>query len=181
RSSSSAVSFISVRMTNAGSYGRVIRDADGAVEAIVEARDATSGQLTIAEVNTGIYGVNADFLRSALVSIQSNNTQHEYYLTDIVAIARRLQVKVNVWRSADAAEFAGVNSREELAEMEAELRQQINRRLMRTGVTLVDPATAYIGPEVVVGGDTTIGPNVQIMGSSRIGSGGLIQGTAWPR
>jgi bifunctional UDP-N-acetylglucosamine pyrophosphorylase / glucosamine-1-phosphate N-acetyltransferase len=181
RSSSSAVSFISVRMTDASAYGRVIRDTDGTVEAIVEARDATPTQLLIAEVNTGMYLVKVDFLRSALARIQSNNTQNEYYLTDIVAIARRLRVKVNVLTSADAAEFAGVNSREELAEMEAELRQQINRRLMRAGVTLLDPATAYIGPEVEVGGDTTIGPNVQIMGSSRIGSGVLIEGTAWLR
>jgi bifunctional UDP-N-acetylglucosamine pyrophosphorylase/glucosamine-1-phosphate N-acetyltransferase len=181
RSSSAAVSFISVRMTRAGSYGRVVRDVDGTVEAIVEARDATPAELSITEVNTGVYLVNGDFLRSALARIQSNNTQNEYYLTDIVAIARRLRAQANAWTSADAAEFAGVNSREELAEMEAELRQQINRRLMGAGVTLLDPATVYIGPEVAVGSDTTIGPNVQILGKSRIGSGVLIEGTAWLR
>jgi bifunctional UDP-N-acetylglucosamine pyrophosphorylase / glucosamine-1-phosphate N-acetyltransferase len=181
RSSTNVLSFISVKMADGGSYGRVFRDAHGAVEAIVEARDATPQQLFIAEINTGIYLASADFMRSALAEIQSDNAQNEYYLTDIVAISRRLRVRANAWIAPDAAEFGGVNSREELAQMEAELREQVNRRLMKAGVTLLDPATAYIGPEVEIGNDTTIGPNVQIMGKSRIGSGVLIEGTAWLR
>ncbi|MBV8452049.1 MAG: bifunctional UDP-N-acetylglucosamine diphosphorylase/glucosamine-1-phosphate N-acetyltransferase GlmU [Deltaproteobacteria bacterium] len=181
RSSTNVLSFISVKMADGGSYGRVFRDAHGAVEAIVEARDATPQQLSIAEINTGIYLADADFMRSALAEIQSNNAQNEYYLTDIVAIARRLRVRVNAWTAPNTAEFAGVNSREELTQMEAQLREQVNRRLMQAGVTLLDPATVYIGPEVEIGGDTTIGPNVQIMGRSRIGSGVLIEGTAWLR
>jgi bifunctional UDP-N-acetylglucosamine pyrophosphorylase / glucosamine-1-phosphate N-acetyltransferase len=181
RSSASLISFISTKMNDGGSYGRVIRGADGGVEAIVEARDATPVQLSISEINTGIYLCGGDFLRLALAQIRSNNTQNEYYLTDIVAIARRLRIKVNAWTGADTAEFAGINSREELAKMEAQLREQVNRRLMMAGVTLVDPITAYIGPEVEIGSDTTIGPNVQITGRSRIGSGVLIEGTAWLR
>jgi bifunctional UDP-N-acetylglucosamine pyrophosphorylase / glucosamine-1-phosphate N-acetyltransferase len=180
-SSSDPLSFISVKIADGGSYGRVIRDAHGTVEAIVEARDATPRQLSIGEINTGIYLASADFLHLALAQIQSNNTQDEYYLTDIVAIARRLRVRVNAWIAPDAAEFAGVNSREELAQMEVQLREQVNRRLMNAGVTLLDPATAYIGPEVEIGNDSTIGPNVQIMGKSRIGNGVLIEGTAWLR
>jgi bifunctional UDP-N-acetylglucosamine pyrophosphorylase / glucosamine-1-phosphate N-acetyltransferase len=181
RSSINVLSFISVKIADGGSYGRVIRDAHGTIEAIVEARDAIPRQLSIAEINTGIYLAGADFLRSALAEIQSNNRQNEYYLTDIVAIARRHRVKVDAWTAPDTAEFAGVNSREELAQMEAQLREQVNRRLMNAGVTLLDPATAYIAPEVEVGNDTTIGPNVQIMGNSRIGTGVLIEGTAWLR
>jgi bifunctional UDP-N-acetylglucosamine pyrophosphorylase / glucosamine-1-phosphate N-acetyltransferase len=181
RSSSNVLSFISTKMTDGGSYGRVIRDTYETVQAIVEARDATPAQLSIVEINTGIYLARAEFLRSALAEIQSNNSQNEYYLTDIVAIAGRLGVKVNAWIAPDMAEFAGINSREELAQMEAQLREQINRRLMKAGVTLLDPATAYIGPEVEVGKDTSIGPNVQIMGNSRIGRGVLIEGTAWLR
>jgi len=181
RSSVSELSFISVQMADGGFYGRVLRDAHGSVEAIVEARDATPQQLTIGEINTGIYLARAAFLRSALAEIQSNNAQSEYYLTDIVAIARRLKVKVNAWIAPDTAEFAGVNSCEELAQMEAQLREQVNQRLMKAGVTLLDPATAYIGPEVEIGNDTIIGPNVQIMGKSRIGAGVLIEGTAWLR
>jgi bifunctional UDP-N-acetylglucosamine pyrophosphorylase / glucosamine-1-phosphate N-acetyltransferase len=180
-SSSNLLSFISVRLVDGGSYGRVIRDAHGAVEAIVEARDASPAQLSIGEINTGIYLANADFLRSALAQIQCNNVQNEFYLTDIVAIARGLRVKVNAWIAGEADEFAGINSREELAQMEAQLREQVNRRLMKAGVTLLDPATAYIGPEVEIGNDTTIGPNVQILGKSQIGVGVLIEGTAWLR
>jgi bifunctional UDP-N-acetylglucosamine pyrophosphorylase/glucosamine-1-phosphate N-acetyltransferase len=181
RSSSSLLSFISVQMANAGSYGRVLRDARGTIEAIIEARDATPAQLAITEINTGIYLTGADFLRWALDEIQSNNAQNEYYLTDIIAIARRLRVKVNAWIASGSTEFAGINSREELAQMEAQLREQVNGRLMKAGVTLLDPATAYIGPEVEIGNDTIIGPNVQIMGNSRIGSGVVIEGTAWLR
>ncbi|MBV8774381.1 MAG: bifunctional N-acetylglucosamine-1-phosphate uridyltransferase/glucosamine-1-phosphate acetyltransferase, partial [Deltaproteobacteria bacterium] len=128
--------------------------------------------------NTGIYLVNAEFLRRALDEVRSNNTQDEFYLTDIVAIARRLRIKVNAWTAPDSAEFAGINSREELAKMETQLREDVNRRLMNAGVTLLDPATAYIGPEVEIGDDTTIGPNVQILGRSHIGKGVLIEGTA---
>jgi bifunctional UDP-N-acetylglucosamine pyrophosphorylase/glucosamine-1-phosphate N-acetyltransferase len=181
RSRHSVFSFISARMANPGSYGRVIRDGGGAVEAIVEERDATAAQLLVTEINTGIYLVRADFLRIALAEIQPNNIQNEYYLTDLVMIARRHGIQVEAWISPEAAEFAGLNTREELAQMEAELREQINRRLMNAGVTLIDPATAYIGPEVEVGRDCTIGPNVQIMGSSRIGAGVVIEGTAWLR
>jgi len=179
--SGNTLSFISVTMAEGGSYGRVIRDAHGQVEAIIEARDATPEQLSIGEINTGIYLAAADFLFTALAEIQSNNTQNEYYLTDMVAIARRHRVKVSAWTASVTAEFAGVNSREELAQMEAHLREQVNHRLMKAGVTLLDPATAYIGPEVEIGSDTTIGPNVQIMGTSRIGAGVVIEGTAWLR
>ena len=160
RSNGGSLSFISVKLTDGGSYGRVIRDAHGAVEAIVEARDAMPRQLSISEINTGIYLAKADFLRSALAKIQSNNTQNEYYLTDIVAIARRLGVEVNAWIAPEAAEFAGVNSCEELAQMEAQLREQVNRQLMKAGVTLIDPATAYIGPEVEIGSETNVGCGV---------------------
>jgi bifunctional UDP-N-acetylglucosamine pyrophosphorylase / glucosamine-1-phosphate N-acetyltransferase len=179
--STNLVSFVTVQMSDPGSYGRVVRDERGAVEAIVEARDATSTQLSITEINTGIYLANAAFLRAALSRIQANNRQNEYYLTDIVGIAQRLGVKVNAWMAADPSEFGGVNSREELAQMEAQLREQVNRRLMKAGVTLLDPATTYIGPEVEIGSDTTIGPNVQIIGNSRIGTAVLIEGTAWLR
>jgi bifunctional UDP-N-acetylglucosamine pyrophosphorylase/glucosamine-1-phosphate N-acetyltransferase len=181
RSGSSLVSFISVQTADGGSYGRVIRDINGDVEAIVEARDATPAQLAITEVNTGIYLIEAHFLRWALNQVQSNNTQAEYYLTDVISIARRLRVKVTAWLAANPAEFAGINSREELAQVEAQIRQDINRRLMSAGVTLLDPSTAYIGPDVVIGEDTTIGPNVQILGKSHIGRAVVIEGTAWLR
>ena len=177
----SPVSFISVTVPDPGAYGRVVRDSAGAVAAIVEARDASPAERAINEVNTGIYLVDVRFLRTALAELRPNNAQGEFYLTDIIAIARQHGLPVEAWRATQADEFMGVNSREELARMETQIREEINRRLMAAGVTLIDPATAYIGPEVVIAPDTTIGPNVQIMGKSRIGGGVLIEGTAWLR
>ena len=175
------LSFISVKLADPAAYGRVVRDRDGNVAAIVEARDASPAERAIKEINTGIYLAGAAFLRSALAELEPNNEQHEYYLTDIIAIARRRGHPVHAWIAEDAAGFAGINSREELAQMEAQIRDEINRRLMASGVTLIDPATAYIGAEVEIDRDTVIGPNVQILGKSRIGAGVLIEGTAWLR
>jgi bifunctional UDP-N-acetylglucosamine pyrophosphorylase / glucosamine-1-phosphate N-acetyltransferase len=175
------LSFISVTIDDPGSYGRVVRDRHASVTAIVEARDASAVEREIKEINTGIYLAEARFLREAIAEIRPDNAQHEFYLTDIIAIARRRGIEVNAWNAAEAGEFAGINSREELARMETQIREQTNRRLMAEGVTLIDPATAYIGAEAVIGRDTTIGPNVQIIGKSRIGTGVIIEGTAWLR
>ncbi len=179
RAGGAELSFISAEMDEPGAYGRVARDETGAVAAIVEARDATPALLAINEINTGVYLSEARLLRAAVAELRADNAQHEYYLTDIVAIARRRGCRVNAWRAPDAAEFAGVNSREEMARMEESLRHDVNRRLMAAGVTLIDPATAYIAPEAEIGRDTIIGPNVRILGRSRIGAGVVIEGTAW--
>jgi bifunctional UDP-N-acetylglucosamine pyrophosphorylase/glucosamine-1-phosphate N-acetyltransferase len=173
------LSFISVQLEDPAAYGRVVRDTTGNVAAIVEARDASPAQLAINEINTGIYLVRASLLRTALAELRNNNVQHEFYLTDIVAIVRSHGRSVIAWCATDAAEFAGINSREDLALMEMQIRDEVNRRLMAAGVTLIDPATAYIGADVEIGRDTIIGPNVQILGRSRIGAGVVIEGTAW--
>ena len=123
----------------------MVRDRQGNVTAIVEAKDASAAQREIREINTGLYAASADFLRRALGAIGSNNAQGEYYLTDLVAIARARGLEVQAFKAAQSSEFAGINSREELAQVDAEIRMAINRRLMAAGVTLVDPATAYIG------------------------------------
>ncbi len=179
RSAATAASFITVTLPDPSAYGRVVRDGAGDVSAIVEARDATPSQLAINEINTGVYLVDAAFLREALHQLAPNNAQGEYYLTDIVAIARAGGMRILGWRANDASEFAGINSREELATMEADIRDQVNRKLMADGVTFIDPATAYISPSAEIGADTVIGPNVQILGASKIGRGVRIEGTAW--
>ncbi len=181
RCSGSALSFMSVELENPASYGRVVRDREGRVAAIVEAKDATAVQREIREINTGVYAASAAFVRRTLSEIRSNNAQGEYYLTDMVAIARARGLTVQAFKAAQISEFAGINSREELAQVDAEIRMAVNRRLMESGVTLIDPATAYIGEQVEIGIDTIIGPNVQILGRSRIGSGVRIDGTAWLR
>ncbi len=179
REAASKLSFITVQLAEGGSYGRVVRDGNGQITAIVEARDASAEQRAITEINTGVYLVEAALMRNALAEITADNAQGEYYLTDLVGIARKRGVRVLGWRAERAEEFAGVNSREELAQMEARIRETVNQRLMAASVTLVDPATAYISEQAEIGPDTTIGPNVQILGRCRIGRGVRIEGTAW--
>jgi bifunctional UDP-N-acetylglucosamine pyrophosphorylase/glucosamine-1-phosphate N-acetyltransferase len=181
RRMSADVSFISVILADAGAYGRVVRDRAGAVTAIVEARDASPAELAIREINTGVYIARGTVLRAALAELRPNNTQREYYLTDLIAIARRSGFAVKAWCAPDASQFAGINSLEELAAMEAEIRAAVNRRLMEAGVTIIDPATAYIGEQVEIGRDSVIGPNVQILGHSKVGEGVRIEGTAYLR
>jgi bifunctional UDP-N-acetylglucosamine pyrophosphorylase/glucosamine-1-phosphate N-acetyltransferase len=179
RAANSHLSFITVTLDDPAAYGRVVRDSAGEVAAIVEARDATSAQLAVNEINTGVYLVDATFLRQALEELSPQNAQGEYYLTDIIAIARARGMRILGWRADDATEFAGINSREELASMEADLRDKTNRALMASGVTFIDPATAYIAEAAQIGADTVIGPNVQILGASKIGRGVRIEGTAY--
>ena len=181
RASSSGLSFVTVRLDEPGAYGRVIRDGSGKVLGIVEARDASPEELSINEVNTGIYLARADFLRQALNKLRPDNAQGEYYLTDLVAIARAERLVVEAWLAPRADEFAGINSRAEMASMEAKIREQVNHRLMASGVSMLDPASVYVSEESEVGRDTFIGPNVQILGRCRIGESVQIEGTAYLR
>src|SRR5208283_2548582 len=177
------LSFISINLNDPAAYGRVIRDASGKVLKIVEYRDASPAERAIKEINTGFYLVDAALLRSALAELKPGNAQDEYYLTDIIAIARARgeseSEKVEAWVATDPAEFAGINSREELANMEAEIRAAVNRKLMQAGVTLVDPACTYISEQAEIAPDCVIGPNVQIIGKCKLGEGVRIDGTAW--
>jgi bifunctional UDP-N-acetylglucosamine pyrophosphorylase/glucosamine-1-phosphate N-acetyltransferase len=173
------LSFISIVLDDPAAYGRVIRDATGEVEKIVEFRDASPAERAIKEINTGCYVVDSALLRSALAELKPANAQGEFYLTDIVAIAKARREKVEAWVAKDQAEFAGVNSREELAKMEAEIRATVNRKLMQSGVTLIDPMTAYISEQAEIAADCVIGPNVQILGACKLGEGVRIDGTAW--
>jgi bifunctional UDP-N-acetylglucosamine pyrophosphorylase/glucosamine-1-phosphate N-acetyltransferase len=148
-------------------YGRIVR-ANDAVVRIVEERDATPAERGIREINSGVYAFDLAPLFPALRSVASQNAQGEYYLTDLVAIYRRRGLAVATV-TIDPDEIRGINSRTELAEVGALVRQKKNEELMAAGVTLVDPATAYIDADVVVGPDTVIHPNVYLEGQTRIG------------
>src|SRR5215203_3071623 len=150
-------------------YGRIIR-SQGQVARIVEERDASPAERAIREINAGVYAFDLEPLFPALRSIASQNAQGEYYLTDLVTIYRRRKLAVASHTVADAAEIRGSNSRTELAEVGALVRQKKNEELMAAGVTLVDPATAYIEPDVLVGPDTVIHPNVYLEGTTRVGA-----------
>ena len=150
-------------------YGRIVRTS-GHVARIVEERDASPAQRKIREINSGIYAFDLAPLFDGLRTIAATNAQGEYYLTDLVAAYRRRKRTVGSLQVDDPTEVRGVNSRTELAELSAVMRQKKNEELMAAGVTLIDPATTYIDPTVSVGPDTVIHPGVVIQGQSRIGA-----------
>jgi bifunctional UDP-N-acetylglucosamine pyrophosphorylase/glucosamine-1-phosphate N-acetyltransferase len=151
-------------------YGRVVRTG-GVISSIVEDRDASGAEREIREINTGIYAFDLAPLFPALRGIGAANAQREYYLPDLVRIYRSRGLAVETLVADDPAEIAGVNSRKELADVEATVRRSRNDDLMAAGVTIVDPATTWVGPEVTIGPDTILHPGVYLEGRTRIGEG----------
>jgi len=150
-------------------FGRVLRDDDGSVQAIVEEVQATAEQLTINELNAGVYCFNADWLWDALQRVPISQ-KGEYYLTDAVEIAVSDGYPVQAFSFNDSGEAIGINTRVHLAEAETLLRKRINHELMSSGVTIMDPASTYIEPHVQVGQDTIIWPNTYLQGKTIVGS-----------
>lgn len=150
-------------------YGRIIR-TEGRIARIVEERDASPAERSVREINSGIYAFDVAPVFDALRAIATRNAQGEYYLTDLIAVYRRRKLPVETLIVDDPGEIRGVNSRSELAEVSATMRQKKNEELMAAGVTIVDPATTYIDSDVEIGADTVIHPGVVIQGHSRIGS-----------
>lgn len=155
-------------------YGRIERH-DGRITSVVEHKDASAAQRRIREVNSGIYAFELGPLFDALRGIGSGNAQGEYYLPDLVTIYRDRGLTVETVALADPREIQGVNSRKDLSEVAVMLKETRNDELMASGVTLVDPATAFIGLDVTIGADTIIHPNVHLEGHTQIGSGCEIQ------
>jgi bifunctional UDP-N-acetylglucosamine pyrophosphorylase/glucosamine-1-phosphate N-acetyltransferase len=151
-------------------YGRIVRVGDQLAR-IVEERDASPDERGLREVNAGIYAFDLAPLFEALRGIGSENAQREYYLPDLMAIYRRQGRAVVTWTVPDATEIRGVNSRGELADAGRVVRQRKNDALMAAGVTLVDPAAAYIDVDVAVGPDTVIHPGVHLEGLTTVGAG----------
>lgn len=166
------LAMISCLLEDPTGYGRVLRGADKRVVGIVEHKDATADQKLITEVNAGIYIADAKFLWGALENLTPQNAQGELYLTDIVAQASKLGNVAVI--EAPAEETAGVNDRAELAERAEIIRQRINLRHMRAGVTLQHPASTFIDAGVEIGPETVIGPNVSIQGDCEIGANATI-------
>jgi len=169
RASSAAATMFTVLLEDPTGYGRIVRGADGSVEAIVEQKAATQDQLAICEVNSAIYCFRGDLLWKHIGEIGPENPACEYYLTDIVAIFRRAGYTVNAIRHDDAQELAGINTRIELAAADRALRERTTRRLMLAGVTILKPETVTVDSQVKVGLDTVIEPFAQILGDTSIG------------
>ena len=169
RRANAAATVVTAVMKDPTGYGRIVRTS-GSIAAIVEHKDASPPEREIREINSGIYAFDLAPLFGALRKIGSQNAQGEYYLPDLVKIFRAMGLGVETFVTDDPTEIAGVNSRRELAEVAAVIRNARNDELMSAGVTIVDPATTWIGPDVAVGSDTVIHPNVQLEGRTRIGT-----------
>ncbi len=154
-------------------FGRVVRGVDGQVHAIVEVAQATPEQLRLTELNVGCYCFEADWLWSHLPLLPLS-PKGEYYLTDIVHLAVSDGRRVASVTLADETETLGVNTRAQLAQAEAMLRQRVNQKWMEAGVTLIDPATTYIETTAQLGRDTVIWPNTHIQGQSIVGENCVI-------
>lgn len=152
-------------------YGRVLRDGVGNVQAMVEERDATDEQRRIREVGTSIYAFDIKVLGEALHSLSTDNAQGEEYLPDVIEILASTGIGVVL---ADPEQVSGVNDRVQLADAGAVLRRRILERLMRAGVTVTDPATTYVAPDVPVGVDTVLLPGTHLEGTTGIGAGATI-------
>lgn len=166
-----AATLLTAVLEDPASYGRVIRDASGAVLKIQEARDANPETLAIHEINTSIYCFRRNLLEAKLAELKSDNAQSEYYLTDVIELLNRDGERVGAVTASDARDTLGINNRAELAEVAAIVRARINKAHMLAGVTIVDPATTYIDIDVKIGPDTVIKPCSVIEGASVIGSG----------
>jgi len=177
RSSAAAATVMTAELDDPGSYGRIVRDGDGDVERIVEAKeagDATAGELAIREINTGTYVFEAAPLTEALGAISNDNAQGEYYVGDVLPVLRDAGKRVAAHRAEDAAVNLGVNNRRDLAEASAVARRRILDRHMLRGVTIVDPSATWIDADVELAPDVTIEPGTALRGATRVGRGSVI-------
>ncbi|MFY0407458.1 bifunctional UDP-N-acetylglucosamine diphosphorylase/glucosamine-1-phosphate N-acetyltransferase GlmU [Solicola sp. PLA-1-18] len=169
-----AVSVLTADLPDPTGYGRIVRGPGGDVERIVEQRDATPEEQALREVNSGIYALDGAFLVDALGRIGNDNAQREYYLTDVVAIARADGLAVGAHRTDDAWQTEGVNDRSQLAAVGAELNRRILRTWMREGVTVVDPGSTWVDVTVVLEPDVTLLPGTQLHGATEVASGAVL-------
>ncbi len=164
----SDVTLMTAHLDDPSGYGRIIRDkADGIVK-IIEDRDALDHIKEIQEVNTGIYCFKWESVKNAFSELDNNNSQEEYYLTDIIKWAKTRSLRVLGYEISDSSEIYGINSRQNLAHATKILKNRYLDELMSNGVTIVDPDTTYISPETTIEKDTIIYPNTYIEGKNII-------------
>lgn len=175
--SGAAATMLTAEFEDPTGYGRVVRDAQGQVERVVETKvegDAAPEELAIREINTGIFAFQGGALLDALAKLEAANAQGELYLPDVLPRMREQGLDVGAHVATDASVTFGINDRADLAHVRAIAQRRINERHMRAGVSIVDPATAYIDTTVTIGADTTIEPSCQLKGDTTIGSGATI-------
>ncbi|MGI9062249.1 MAG: bifunctional UDP-N-acetylglucosamine diphosphorylase/glucosamine-1-phosphate N-acetyltransferase GlmU [Pseudonocardiaceae bacterium] len=168
------VTVLSARLVDPAGYGRILRDPDGEVTAIVEHRDATGQQQAITEINAGVYAFDATVLRAALGRLGTGNSQGELYLTDVLGLARAAGRPVGAHRCADPWLVEGVNDRVQLARLGTEYNRRLLEHWMRAGVTVVDPASVWLDVDVELAPDVVLHPGVQLLAGTRVGTGAVI-------
>ncbi len=168
--SGTALTIMTTRLDQPTGYGRIISNREGAVQAIVEEKDASLQQRRITEINAGLYCVEKEFLFAALNRVTRDNSQKEMYLTDIVGIAVADGIAVGRYEHPVPFEVLGVNSRVELALAHGEIRRRRNRELLAAGITMHDPASITVAPTVEIGPDCTLTERITILGTSRLGA-----------
>jgi bifunctional UDP-N-acetylglucosamine pyrophosphorylase/glucosamine-1-phosphate N-acetyltransferase len=166
-----SLALLTVELADPTGYGRIVRDARGAVRRIVEQKDAKPRELKITECNTGVLAAPAKRLRAWLKKLGNNNAQREYYLTDVIAMAVAEKLRVRPLVASDPVEVLGVNDRVQLAMLETAYRARRARELMLAGVTIIDPARIDIRGAVECGRDVVLDVNVVLEGPVQLGDG----------
>ncbi|MDO5633370.1 MAG: bifunctional UDP-N-acetylglucosamine diphosphorylase/glucosamine-1-phosphate N-acetyltransferase GlmU [Micrococcus sp.] len=177
-----AVTVLTATLQDGTGYGRIVRDAAGMVERIVEHNDAVAHEektgdasfLEITEINSGIYAFDAALLRRTLPNVSTNNEQKEKYLTDVLGMARAEGGRVASMDTDDVWEVEGANDRQQLSELGRQLNARTLRHWMTEGVTFVDPASAWVDVEVKLSNDVTIKPGVQLHGTTVVDTDAVI-------
>jgi bifunctional UDP-N-acetylglucosamine pyrophosphorylase/glucosamine-1-phosphate N-acetyltransferase len=164
-----AASVMTADVADPHGYGRIVRRGDNELKSIVEQRDATPEIRKISEINSSIYVFNTPVLFEALTQVRNENSQSEYYLTDVIGILAAQGRKVGAFKSSRADEILGINTRKELASIDRIMRRRKCDSLMEEGVTIIDPDSTFIDAAVQIGADTVIHPSVQIQGKTIIG------------
>ena len=165
-----AAAVLTMTPTDPFGYGRIELDADGSVARIVEQKDCTPEQdANLLECNAGCYAFDGAQLAAHIGEVTCDNAQSEYYLPDMIEILKSADQSVSIFHCDDYREGLGVNSRAQLAELTAIARDRINAQLMAEGVTFIDPAQAWIGPDATIGRDTVVWPQTHLIGHCSVG------------
>jgi bifunctional UDP-N-acetylglucosamine pyrophosphorylase/glucosamine-1-phosphate N-acetyltransferase len=177
REAGAAATLMTTELEDPGTYGRVIRGAEGDVERIVEAKapgDATAEELAISEVNAGTYAFDAQALADALSRLTNDNAQGEYYLGDVLPLLRERGLRIAAYRAPDPGVNLGVNDRADLARASDEARRRIMVAHMRAGVTIEDPLATWVDADVQIEPDARILPGTSLRGATTVGPGSTI-------